>query len=69
VGDDVAFTHSFNRTSATLPTGQKIGVWVRYTACFRKIGGKWLLMHDQVSVPFDVQTGRAVLDLKPEPRA
>src|SRR6516164_2697961 len=25
VGQDLAFTHSFNRTSATLPTGQQIG--------------------------------------------
>jgi ketosteroid isomerase-like protein len=65
VGEDMAFTHSFNRTSATLPTGQKIGVWVRWTGCFRKIVGKWLLVHDQISVPVDLQTGRAVLDLKP----
>ncbi len=65
VGDEVAFTHSFNRTSATLPTGQQIGTWVRWTACWRKIGGQWLLVHDQVSVPVDVQTGRAVLDLAP----
>ncbi len=65
VGEDMAFTHSFNRTSATLPTGQKIGTWVRSTACWRKIGGQWLIVHDQISVPVDVQTGRAVLDLKP----
>jgi ketosteroid isomerase-like protein len=65
VGEDMAFTHSFNRTSATLPTGQQIRVWVRWTACWRKIGGKWLLVHDHISVPVDVQTGRAVLDLKP----
>jgi ketosteroid isomerase-like protein len=65
VGDDVAFSHSFNRSSVTLPTGQKIGFWVRWTACWRKIGGKWLLVHDQISVPIDVQTGKAVLDLKP----
>src|SRR5215470_14251229 len=51
VGEDMAFTHSFNRTSAPLPTGQQIGTWVRWTACWRKIGGQWLLVHDQVSVP------------------
>src|SRR5579859_1156716 len=65
VGDDVAFAHSFNRLSATLPTGQKIGNWLRWTACFRKINGKWLIVHMQASVPIDLQTGRAVLDLKP----
>ena len=65
VGEDVAFTHSFNRTSATLPTGQQIGTWVRWTACWRKIGGQWLLVHDHISVPVKVQTGHAVLDLLP----
>jgi ketosteroid isomerase-like protein len=65
VGEDMAFTHYFPRTSATLPTGQKIGNWLRCTACFRKIGGQWLLVHDHISAPIDVQTGRAVLDLKP----
>jgi len=65
VGDDVAFTHSFNRSSATLNTGQKIGNWLRWTACWRKINGKWLIAHMHVSVPVDLETGRAVLDLKP----
>ncbi|WP_201364762.1 YybH family protein [Dictyobacter formicarum] len=65
VGDDVAFAHSFNRLSATLPTGQKIGNWLRWTACFQKMNGKWLIAHMQASVPVDLEHGKAVLDLKP----
>lgn len=65
VGSDVAFAHSFNRLSGTLPTGQKIGNWLRWTACFQKINGRWLIVHMQASVPVDLMTGRAVLDLKP----
>jgi uncharacterized protein (TIGR02246 family) len=65
VGDDVAFTHSLNRMSGTLNTGQKTDRWVRWTACFRKINGKWLIVHHQVSVPVDLETGKALLDLKP----
>ncbi|GHO99446.1 hypothetical protein KSF_094940 [Reticulibacter mediterranei] len=65
VGGDVAFAHSFNRLSATMHNGQKVGNWLRWTACFRKIGGKWLIAHMQASVPVDLATGRAVLDLKP----
>ena len=65
VGDDVAFTRSLNRSSATLNTGQKTDFWLRWTTCFRKINGKWLIVHMHVSVPFDFVTGRAVLDLKP----
>jgi uncharacterized protein (TIGR02246 family) len=65
VGDDVAFAHSFNRLSGTMNNGQKIGNWLRWTACFRKINGKWLIAHMQASVPVDLETGKAVLDLKP----
>jgi ketosteroid isomerase-like protein len=65
VGDDVAFSHSLNRISGTRNTGQKTALWLRWTACFRKIGGKWLIVHHQNSVPVDLETGRAVLSLKP----
>jgi uncharacterized protein (TIGR02246 family) len=65
VGDDVAFTHSLNRISGTMNTGQQTALWVRGTVCFRKINGKWLVVHEQDSVPVDLQTGRAALDLKP----
>ena len=65
VGDDVAFTHSLNRISGTLHNGQKTDLWLRWTACLRKINGKWLIVHHQNSVPVDLETGRAVLDLKP----
>ena len=65
VGDDVAFTHSLNRISGTLTTGQKTDLWLRSTACFRKINGQWLIVHHQNSVPVDLETGRAMLSLKP----
>jgi uncharacterized protein (TIGR02246 family) len=64
-GDDVAFSHSLNRMSGTMKDEQKIDLWVRWTACFRKIDGKWLITHEQVSVPVDLESGKAVLDLKP----
>lgn len=65
VGDDVAFTHSLNRISGTMNTGHKTDLWVRCTACLRKINGKWLIVHTQVSVPVDLEHGKAMLDLKP----
>jgi ketosteroid isomerase-like protein len=64
-GDDVAFGHSLNRLSGTMNNGQKTDLWVRSTACFRKINGKWLIVHTHVSVPVDLVNGKAVLDLKP----
>ena len=65
VGDDMAFGYSLNRISGTLKNGNSSDYWVRWTACFRKIDGSWLIVHDHVSVPLDVQSGRALLDLKP----
>jgi uncharacterized protein (TIGR02246 family) len=65
VGDDVAFGHSLNRISGTLKNGQKSGFWVRWTPCFRKIDGQWLIVHHQASVPFHVESGQAALDLEP----
>ncbi len=65
VGDDVAFAHSLNRITGTLKNGNGADYWVRWTACFRKIDGNWLIAHDHVSVPLDVASGRALLDLRP----
>ena len=65
MGDDVAFAHSLNRISGTLRNGQRNDFWLRWTACFRKIDGNWRIAHDQVSVPVDFASGRAMLGLAP----
>ena len=64
-GDDLAFSHSLNHISGTMKTGRKSDLWLRWTACYRKINGKWLIVHEQVSVPADLKIGKAVMDLKP----
>ncbi len=66
VQGDVAFAHSLNRLSGTLHNGSRSGFWVRATVCFRKVDGDWLVVHDHVSVPLDIRTGRALLNLEPE---
>jgi ketosteroid isomerase-like protein len=66
MGDDVAFGHGFGRLSGTLKNGTATsGMWVRATFCFQKIDGNWLIAHDQVSVPFDIASGKGVADLEP----
>jgi uncharacterized protein (TIGR02246 family) len=64
-GDDVAFSHSLNRISGTMTNGQKTHRWLRWTAGYRKTNGKWLIVHEQVSVPVDLRNRKAMLDLKP----
>jgi len=66
VGEDVAFGHGFGRLSGTLRDGTATsGMWVRGTFCFRQIDDNWLIVHDQVSVPLDIASGRGVTDLEP----
>jgi ketosteroid isomerase-like protein len=66
IGDEVAFGHGFGRLSGTLKNGTATsGMWVRGTFGFRKIDGNWLIAHDQASVPFDVASGKGVVDLEP----
>lgn len=65
-GDDVAFAYGFGRLSGTLMNGATTnGMWVRVTFCFQKVEGDWLIAHDQVSVPFDIASGKGVADLEP----
>lgn len=65
-GDDVAFGHAFARLSGTLKDGTTTsGMWVRITYCLQQVDGTWLITHDQVSVPFDISTGKGVVDLEP----
>ena len=59
VGGNTAFSHSLNRTSSSPER------WVRWTACYRRIDGRWRIVHEHVSVPIDVRNGTAILDLKP----
>jgi ketosteroid isomerase-like protein len=51
--------------SGTTTSGQTVSMWVRWTACFRKLDGRWRITHEQVSVPIDMDSGRALLDLEP----
>lgn len=63
-GDDVAFSRSLNRITATTTEGAQLDMWWRSTVCYRKIDGKWIVMHEHNSVPFDAGSGKAALDLK-----
>ena len=61
----VAFSRSLNRFAATKKDGERFVNWLCTTLGFRKIDGRWKVVHEHVSVPFDMETGKAMLDLKP----
>jgi uncharacterized protein (TIGR02246 family) len=64
-GNDVAIYHALERLSGTLKSGEKFGMWVRATTGLKKIHGRWLIVHDHLSLPTDFATGKAVMDLNP----
>lgn len=64
-GTDIAFSHSLIRFRGAMKDGKKADYWFRWTACFRKMDGKWLIVHDHTSLPTDFVNGQARQDLEP----
>ncbi len=64
-GNDVAFIHGLSHVSATKLDGGQLDMWWRTTMCFARIDGTWMVTHEHNSVPFDMETGKASLELKP----
>jgi ketosteroid isomerase-like protein len=62
---ELAFAHCLNHVRGTMASGHVTDFWVRWTVCFRRIEGVCLVVHDHVSVPADLEHGKAVVNLKP----
>lgn len=65
VGGDVAFAHSLNHASGDLVAGGRLDMWWRETLGLKRQGGRWLITHVHDSVPFNPETGKPSLNLKP----
>ena len=62
---DVAFCHYLLTCGAINEQGEKQVGWMRATVCYRAIGDRWLIVHEHFSAPFDMESGKALLELKP----
>jgi ketosteroid isomerase-like protein len=62
---DIAVAYWFSRATGTLKNGREVGIWVRVTNSCRRSGPEWLVTHEHVSVPADLEHGTAVMDLAP----
>ena len=58
---DLAFCHYLVRISGTMLDGTEVAMWVRATSCLRKLNDSWTIVHEHASVPFDAETGNAVV--------
>ena len=57
--DGLACVHSLNYVTGVRADGRAAVLWVRWTACFQRIGAVWTIVHDHVSVPAEHEHGQA----------
>jgi uncharacterized protein (TIGR02246 family) len=65
VDGDVGFCSFLYHVTGTLKTGDGVDMWVRATLGCRRFDGRWLIVHDHESVPFDAASGQALTALTP----
>lgn len=65
VSGDMAYSHSIQGGYTTNKAGQKEDLVVRVTDVYRRIGNRWLIVQEHVSVPVDFTTGKPDMMSKP----
>ncbi|MBW4505626.1 MAG: SgcJ/EcaC family oxidoreductase [Scytonematopsis contorta HA4267-MV1] len=65
VNGDLAFAHWLLHFTGTEKDHPAMQMWMRTTAVYQKNYGKWQIVHEHVSVPFNPETSEAVLTLDP----
>lgn len=60
VRGDIAITWGLNHMH-----GSGLDMWSRGTRIFQKVDGRWQMIHQHVSFPYDPATGTTKLDLQP----
>jgi len=64
---NVAFLHCLNHIRPLGEEGHPAGhTWIRVTVCYRKIDGRWKVVHEHVSVPFDPITEKVAYITDPD---
>ena len=64
--DHLAFAYSVQKASwIDRKSGKTVRIVFRQTDCYHHINGKWTLVHQHDSVPFDPKTGEAVFESSP----
>jgi uncharacterized protein (TIGR02246 family) len=62
---NLAYGHSIQHVVGTDKQGNKLDLTVRVTDVYKKINGDWLVIHEHLSVPVDLDTGKPDLASKP----
>jgi len=62
---NLAYSHSIQHVAGTDKQGKKLDLTVRVTDVYKKAHGRWLIVHEHVSVPVDLDTGKPDLTSRP----
>lgn len=58
---DLAVATFVYAVSGTLRSGDEVDMWVRATAVLERRAGRWVVVHQHESVPWDPTTGQGVM--------
>lgn len=65
VDGDVAFSSGLSHVTGRQKTGTELDMWFRTTLGLRRTAGRWLIVHEHDSIPFNPETGQPSIGLKP----
>jgi ketosteroid isomerase-like protein len=65
IAGKIAYSHSIQHLSCTNKDGSPVEMNASVTDVYRKIGGKWLIVLEHLSVPIHIATGRAEMMSNP----
>ncbi|MBL0740020.1 YybH family protein [Chryseolinea lacunae] len=65
VSGDVGFAHYIFRLTGTAKDDPAAQTWIRCTTGFKKIQGRWKIVHEHGSLPFNPHTREAVFTQEP----
>ncbi len=63
--ETLAFAYGLDHVQFEEEDGTPAELWMRWTGCLKKFPEGWRIVHEQTSVPADVDTGRAFTTLVP----
>jgi uncharacterized protein (TIGR02246 family) len=65
VSGDLALVHCLFRLTGMEKDHPAMQTWMRSTACYQRKKGKWLIIHEHASLPFNPETSKVVFTLEP----
>ncbi len=63
ISGELAVAHWLFRFTGLAEDHPATQTWLRNTTAFRRSEGRWQIIHEHVSVPFDPHTGKAVFSI------